>query len=427
MTEQEMKETLKTAANHAAPDILDDLLAECKLQPKGTVIVMERTKKRTSLQKILGLAAALVLIAAAAFAVIGTVNANAVTTTVALDVNPSIEITLKKDDTVKKVTPLNDDAKIIVGDMDFRGDSLEKTVNALIGSMLKEGYLNEAANSILVSVENRDPEKAENLQKQLTKEINDLLNSEAFQGSVVCQTVTKTDELTALAEKHNISVGKAELINHMIKQNPLYTFEDLAPLSINDLNLLASQSNAELENTQTAGTASNKAYADPQKAVETAKAQAGVTEIYDLEWELDSERGTMVYEIEFKSDGKEYGYEISAADGTTVIKTDRVEYDDDKPAASSGSQQTNTPSEGQPADDPSGTAEQVISAETAKKNAFAHAGINASDAKGVECELDRDDGTVRYEIEFQAKGYEYDYEVDAYTGAIVKSEKEFDD
>lgn len=51
-------------------------------------------------------------------------------------------------------------------------------------------------------------------------------------------------------------------------------------------------------------------------------------------------------------------------------------------------------------------------------------GSNLFNFKG---ELDRDDGMLIYELEFQSGGYEYNYEINAVTGAILKSEKEWDD
>ncbi|MBO4236108.1 MAG: PepSY domain-containing protein [Firmicutes bacterium] len=43
----------------------------------------------------------------------------------------------------------------------------------------------------------------------------------------------------------------------------------------------------------------------------------------------------------------------------------------------------------------------------------------------MEVEYDADE--AKYDVSFKAGGYEYDYEVDAYTGAIIKAEKESDD
>ena len=45
----------------------------------------------------------------------------------------------------------------------------------------------------------------------------------------------------------------------------------------------------------------------------------------------------------------------------------------------------------------------------------------------LKIEKDRDDGRVKYEIEFYSGLMEYGYEIDAATGNILKAEKEYDD
>ena len=50
-----------------------------------------------------------------------------------------------------------------------------------------------------------------------------------------------------------------------------------------------------------------------------------------------------------------------------------------------------------------------------------------SDIREKEVKLDTDDGKVVYEIEWKAGKTEYDYEVDAITGQILKAEKDIDD
>ena len=87
-----------------------------------------------------------------------------------------------------------------------------------------------------------------------------------------------------------------------------------------------------------------------------------------------------------------------------------------------------TPGQMQNADTNSGVQQNqdsdVISTEHAKAAALSHAGISEVDAKWYRTEIDRDNGRRVYEIEFDAAGYEYDYEVDAETGEIVKFDKE---
>ena len=43
-----------------------------------------------------------------------------------------------------------------------------------------------------------------------------------------------------------------------------------------------------------------------------------------------------------------------------------------------------------------------------------------------ECKLDRDDGFARYELELRDGLWEYEFEIDAVSGRILKSERDFD-
>lgn len=66
----------------------------------------------------------------------------------------------------------------------------------------------------------------------------------------------------------------------------------------------------------------------------------------------------------------------------------------------------------------------IITREEANKNALSHAGISAENAERFQSTLEWEDGRQVYEIEFDYSGYEYDYEIDAKTGEIVKFDKE---
>lgn len=69
----------------------------------------------------------------------------------------------------------------------------------------------------------------------------------------------------------------------------------------------------------------------------------------------------------------------------------------------------------------------VIGAHAAVRIALEHAGVTADQARGLQCEADRDGGRVVYEIEFECGGYEYEYEIGAADGTIYKADKERDD
>lgn len=68
-----------------------------------------------------------------------------------------------------------------------------------------------------------------------------------------------------------------------------------------------------------------------------------------------------------------------------------------------------------------------IAAAAAKKIALNHAGLNESQVKKLEVDKDKEDGVVIYEVSFEAGNMEYEYEISAVTGKILKAEKELDD
>ena len=111
------------------------------------------------------------------------------------------------------------------------------------------------------------------------------------------------------------------------------------------------------------------------------------------------------YDIEFVSNGYEYDYEINASNGAVI------DFEKEKETKETASQQENTT---------------YISKEKAKSIALKNAGVNEADAIALKVELDKDDGIAHYEVEFKSGGYEYDYEINAKTGAIIAKDKERD-
>jgi len=63
-----------------------------------------------------------------------------------------------------------------------------------------------------------------------------------------------------------------------------------------------------------------------------------------------------------------------------------------------------------------------IGKDEAKAIALNHAGVNESAIRDYEIELDKDYNSVVYEIDFESNDTEYEYEIDAYTGEVLKSQ-----
>ena len=121
---------------------------------------------------------------------------------------------------------------------------------------------------------------------------------------------------------------------------------------------------------------------------------------------LDYDDQIPVYDIEFYTSSHEYEYEIHAQTGA-VCHREQEAYRHHDPNSDHG---TGNPS-GETSD---------IGLETAKSIAVGHAGMIVPDVTFSKAEADYDDGYLVYEIEFFKDNVEYEYEIDAMTGEILK-------
>ena len=407
MKQTDVERRLKESFERATPDVWEGILSGCAQQQKGKVIPMTTTiktkKNRRFVPALAGIAAALVLVAGGFFGFGQYQKAYAVDSVIALDVNPSVELEVSQTERVLSAQALNEDAQVILSGLDLEGSNLNVAVHAIIGSMVTNGYIDELANSILISVENDDAQRGAELQQRLTQEVETILSDAAVDGAVLSQTVTATQEVQDLANDYGISQGKAQLILNLVAANPQYTVADLVGRTINELNLLASAGGS-LGDVSATGSASDLSYIGQDAALEKACAHAGVSvsSVTLHKCEFDWEDGAMVYELEFYVGNVEYEYDINATTGA-VVKSSR----DDHGASSSG-----------------GATGTDIGGDAALQKAYDHAGVSASAATVREMKRDYDDGRAVYDIEFHAAGVKYEYEIDAYTGAVVKYESE---
>ncbi len=166
-----------------------------------------------------------------------------------------------------------------------------------------------------------------------------------------------------------------------------------------------------------------------EEAKKIALDDAGVeeSEVTFTKSKLDKDDGITVYDIEFYVDNTEYEYEINAQTGAIYSKSKEIHTvaEPEEPAQSStqNTQKTTTATV-QPTENTVSTTSSRISLETAKANALADAGLSSSDVTFTKEKLDYDDGIEVYDIEFYTASHEYDYEINATTGAIHSKEVE---
>lgn len=149
------------------------------------------------------------------------------------------------------------------------------------------------------------------------------------------------------------------------------------------------------------------------KAIVLKHASLKETEISRYKNELDKERNATFYEIEFNANGYEYDYTVDVNTGKIVHNEKEKDYD-------SGKVNKTTVSS-------TATNEPQITKDQAKAIVLKHTGLKETEISRYKAELDRERNHLVYEIEFNAGKYEYEYEVNAENGKIIKNQKEYRD
>ena len=404
MTNKKMEQRLAAALEKTAPDDVSGVLSRCEAR-KGTVIPM--TTKKTVNRKWTTLVAACLAVMLLCGGGVFYQQAHAVASVVSLDVNPSIELKVSRNEKVLACVPLNEDAKAILADMsngaDLKGAKLDVAVNAIVGSLVRNGYLDSISSAIMISVEDKDAARAEKLQRELTSAVDGVLQTSEAKAAVLTQTLTQDAAREQQARENNISTGKAALVNRVLAINPSLKFDALAKLSVEELKDLAEAGAPAMPIGKDAA-----AYAVEQ--------YAGTTALDSVTAEVDSEldESTAHYEVELHTAWGEFEYLVDAYTGK-VLSGQK-----DLLATAPAGDATAKPSA------PSGTVQDIGYAK-AKSIALNHAGLSENEAYDMEIELDDEDGTLVYEVAFKSGGMEYSYEINAATGAILKHETEIDD
>ena len=154
------------------------------------------------------------------------------------------------------------------------------------------------------------------------------------------------------------------------------------------------------------GTSASAAASGPvteEQAKSIALSQAGLTEdqVAAMRTETHTRRGQSVFEVEFRgSDGSEYSCDISASDGSVIS------YDYD---ARGNAPTVNT--------EAGMLSEEQIRAAVLER-------VPGASADSIRLELDEDDSRLIYEGELFYDNTEYEFQIDAYSGAVLEWESD---
>jgi len=350
-----------------------------------------------------------------------------------IDVNPSIEIVTSKKDRVLKVSAVNEDAVEILDGMDLKNSSLKVAVNAIVGSMVQKGFVADENSGILVTVSNKDEVKAKKIRNSIVSSIDASLGELKVEAPIINQTVSESDNAKAFAEENKISLGKAVFVLKLSEKDSSLDKNILAKKNIKELAQIVIDKKIDISDIadydyddsiweniadsiedvndnnedEKVPVSSQPEIISAEKAKDIALKHAGLKSADFIKAELDRDDKVKKYDVEFKADGYEYDYEINAQSGK-VFSFDKELDDDFKLQQNISSSASSNVS--------------LISAKEAKDIALKHAELKSADF--IKAELDRDGKVKKYDVEFKANGYEYDYEINAQSGKVLSFDKE---
>lgn len=327
MNQFDIEWELSKALEHSVPDVKNEILRRCAEEhfSEDSVVPMDfcsrPQRRRNYWQSYVAAAVILILLINMGIGLGRDRAQKRVETIIGLDVNPSIELHVNAQDRIVAVLAVNADANIVLNGMELTGSTTDVAVNAILGSMYKNGYLGVSSNSILVSVDNKNEEVSREIETRLVEDINETLQSYSLEAAILSQTVVQVDNsVTQTASDYEMSQGRTLLIQKIIDNNPDYTFEELSQLTINELNLLLSSQNVEVQTVSVVGVASESSYIGQSVAIENVLSQftGNRDELRDLYVDIGVRNARMVYGVSYLYGDVIYIYDVDALTGEIV-------------------------------------------------------------------------------------------------------------
>lgn len=166
-------------------------------------------------------------------------------TYITMDINPSLELILSKDNKVMEAKTYNDEAKNILDTLELKGQDVNDAVQTIILNEEFQVYLEEGF--LQVSVFSNDEDKVLQVEENLNKSMGKILKPQQYG----CSHVTSEEKKEA--DSHDISFGKYQVIQEIIGLDNQYQIEDLQNYSMRKLIELSESlggSSYEMENNQ---------------------------------------------------------------------------------------------------------------------------------------------------------------------------------
>lgn len=154
-----------------------------------------------------------------------------------IDINPSVQFSVDGNGNVKKITPLNEDARIMIGgrESEFVGKSAETASSMLFDAAQRLGYfkVDKKTNALLVSSSLGNEKEEEKLNGRLKQAFKDSFVSAGMYGVVI--TGADSSALKAEADAHGITQSKMRLISNAVSLGAVISPSEYGSISVAEI------------------------------------------------------------------------------------------------------------------------------------------------------------------------------------------------
>ncbi len=151
-----------------------------------------------------------------------------------LDINPSLQLTIK-DGQIVDYLAINDDGEKILNNIDIIGKSVNDALPILVAELLSQGYLAKTDNSPVMLLSAHGGDNAQQLLEDAISITQDSLVTQDVESFIVAQQIENPEELKVLAEKYGVSVGKMQYVLNILRQENNLTVEEASAYTIIEL------------------------------------------------------------------------------------------------------------------------------------------------------------------------------------------------
>lgn len=155
---------------------------------------------------------------------------------VTLDINPSIELIVSPKNKVLYANPLNEDAEILLANLDLKGMDLEDAVDLIIETAIELGYISvdESTESlVLVSTVSKDEALKERIHNKVKQHLNQAFEKRGMLGKAKDKDFNP--DFILEAETYGVTPGHLFIAKKLVELKDTLTLEEVLEMSKTEL------------------------------------------------------------------------------------------------------------------------------------------------------------------------------------------------